>query len=451
MTNNELSEAVEVRANLAELSIVAQGLYYLMPDECWMTEKTMAKALKVQTRDISAAKKELEKAGLIRIEHLPNKDSRINPIHYILKVISGDIRPIQEEFAWILRERALIVSPQTHEIPSESNFVLKNESTSVAENPKVPLKWELLKNYSAADLNRLTRFEQAELFMEVGFLVLPTHYPIFSQTGKVVCSCRNKEECHSVGKHPAVSSWDLTPETYERKRRGYLQRFRKDKDLNIGFKTFGYSVLDVDYQHGGAESLAYLRDEVNGLDETLAAQTANGLHLYTSTVGLNQSAGLIGDGLDIRSDKTNGFVVAPCSIHKSSRQYQWLSVNDLQPIPTEWLSENDIGDSDVKEIKKRGKTGRSLKHIALPSHVYPGYEIPEGQRYYTLFKWACRLRGRGANESYIYDVLVTLLPYCKESENPKDNITDFELRSIARNVVRQYPTNFEKTNSVKAA
>lgn len=450
MANNELS-AAEVRAKLAKLSLVAQGLYYLMPEKCWMTEKNMAKALKVQTRDISAAKKELEKAGLVRIERLPNKGNRISPIHEIFKVMSGDLLPIQEEYQWILKERDLIISPQIQEMSYVSNSTLENESTLITDTPKVTLNWELLNNYSAADLNRMTRFEQAELFMEIGFIVLPTHYPIFSPTGNVSCSCRKNEKCHSVGKHPAVHSWNITPETYERKRKAYLQRFRKDKDLNIGFKTYGFSVLDVDYQHGGAESLAYLRDEVNGLDETLTAQTANGLHLYTSTVGLNQSVGLIGDGLDVRSDRTNGFVVAPCSLHKSGKQYQWLSVNDLQPIPTEWLSQDDIDESDVKEIKRRGKSCRSLKHITIPNNVYPDYEIPEGERYYTLFKWACRLRGRGANESYIYDVLVTLLPYCKESENPKDNITDFELRSIARSVVRHYPPNAEKFNSAKAA
>lgn len=453
--NDELS-AVEVEAKLAKLSPVAVGLCYLIPNECWMTEKTMAKALRVNTRDISAAKRELKKAGFIKVENLPNKANRINPIHKIVKVISGDLLPIQEEYEWILRERESIVSPQTQETVNESILVAKNEpsknkSAMVTDTQRINLNWELLNSYSASDLNRMTRFEQAELFIEIGFLVLPTHYPIFSATGKVSCSCRRKEECLSVGKHPAVKSWSLSPETYERKRKGFLQRFKEDKDLNIGFKTFGYSVLDVDYQHGGADSLTYLRDEANGLDETLTAQSANGLHLYTSTVGLHQSTGLIGDGLDIRSDKTSGFIVAPCSIHNSGRQYQWLSVNDLQPIPGEWLFENDVNESDIKEVKKRGKTGRSLKHIKLPPNVYPGYQIPEGQRYDTLFKWACRLRGRGGNESYIYDVLITLLPYCKESEHPKDNITNFELRSIAKSVVRNYPTNFEKLNATRAA
>jgi hypothetical protein len=453
---NELLILSDVNAILAGLSVLAVGLLYLMPDVCWMTEKTMAKALKVQTRDISAAKWELQRAGLIKIESLSNKPNRINPIHKIVKVLPNHLLPIQEEYGWILRERELIISPQVQETVDNSILVAENVPTLdefdlVTESNQISLNWELLKNYSAADINRMSKLEQVELFMEIGFLVLPTHYPIFSPTGNEACSCRKREECHSIGKHPAVNNWNLTPKTYERKRKDYLQRFRKDKDLNVGFKTFGYSVLDVDYQHGGAESLAYLRDEVNGLDETLAAQTANGLHLYTSTVGLNQSTGLIGKGLDIRSDKTNGFIVAPCSIHRSKKQYQWQSVNELQPIPTEWLHVNDVVENDVKEIKRRGKTGLSLKHITIPSDVYSGYEIPVGRRYYTLFKWACRLRGRGANESYIYDVLLTLLPYCKESENPKDNITSFELRSIAKSVVRHYPTNFEKLNANKAA
>ncbi|MDT7542781.1 MAG: hypothetical protein QOE33_2685 [Acidobacteriota bacterium] len=290
----------------------------------------------------------------------------------------------------------------------------------------------------------MAKLEQVELFQEVGLLVLPTNYPKFSPTGKVSCSCRNAE-CPKIGKHPKVNSYKgLTPETYQKRRSYYLKRFKQDRGLNLGFKVIGYSVLDADYKHGGAYSLGLLREEVLGLDETLSVATPGGEHLYTSTAGFNQSSGSLGKGLDIRSDKTSGFIVAPGSLHASGRQYAWSSVNDLQPIPDDWFSPG--GTNNPKGRKLLGKkSGAPLQPVRIPSQILPGYVIPEGQRNITLFKFACRERGRGANKAEIYDVIDTInQTYC---ECP---LPDSELRTIAKSV-SEYPTNAEKLSSGKAA
>jgi hypothetical protein len=128
----------------------------------------------------------------------------------------------------------------------------------------------------------------------------------------------------------------------------------------------------------------------------------------------------------------------------------------LQPIPSEWFcesdntEENDTTDKGITPKQKRGRTGRSLQHILIPQQLEEGYLIPEHQRNDTLFKFASRERGRGAGEEHIYDVLVTLRDtYCEESKNPKDAVTDNELRRIAKQAAR-YPTNAEKSKSVKA-
>jgi hypothetical protein len=455
----EILTADQIREILAGLSPAAVGLYYFLPATCWMTEKTMAKALKTQTRVISAAKRELEAAGLIEIRIEPNNFNRISEIHTIVKVNCSDLLLIQEEdeYGWVLRARESVMYPQfqnQNSIPSKNQDISSKlflVEPSTAENFTFSMNWELLKKYSAAEINRMGKMEQAELYMEVGFLVVPTHYPIFSASGDVSCSCK-KEFCGSVGKHPHVQNFKkLTPETYRKRRAGYLRRFKRDKDLNVGFKPYGYSILDVDYTHGGSVSLGLLREDFPGLDETLSVKSPNGEHLYTSTVGLNQSVSLLGEGLDIRSDKTTGFIVAPRSLHKSGREYLWNSVTGLEEIPGEWLNVNDSpGVASLPEWIRK-KTGRNLKEIKIPSNVYPGYLIPEGQRYDTLFKFACRERGRGAGVEHIFDVLVTIRDtYCEDSKDPKDAVTDAELRLIAENVVR-YPTNAEKLREVKAA
>ena len=453
----EILTTDRIREILAGLSPAAEGLYYFLPNDCWMTEKTMATALKTHTRVISEAKRELEEAGLIEIRKEANKFNRISDIHRIIKAFDSDLLLIQEddEYAWVLNARESVICPQiqnftpsqTQEIPK---LVLVKNST--AENFAGSMNWELLKQYSAAEINRMSRVEQAELYMEVGFIVVPTHYPIFGMSGDVSCSCK-KELCGSFGKHPYVQNFkSLTPETYQKRRAGYLRRFKRDKDLNIGFKPSGYSVLDVDYRNGGSVSLGLLREEFPGLDETLCVRSPNGEHLYTATVGLSQSVGLLGEGLDVRSDRTTGFIVAPCSLHKSGREYLWSSVTDLQEIPNGWLNADaSPGRASLPERVRR-VTGRNLKDIKIPAHVYPGYSIPEGQRHNTLFKFACRERGRGAGAEHIFDVLVTIRDtYCEESKDPKDAVTDAELREIAEKVVRYYPTNAEKLRQSNAA
>jgi hypothetical protein len=458
MAERKLSEE-EIRDIIAGLSPEAEGLYYFLPNTCWMTEKTMAKALKTHTRIISSAKKELEAKGLIEVQRESNNFKRVSEIHRIIKVPYSGLHLIQEEeWGWVLRERERVISSGIIESQTESNDLQveidtqnKKSLIAVPENFVVSMNWELLKRYSAGEINRMGKAEQAELYMEVGFLVVPTHYPIFGTEGEIVCSCK-VELCGSVGKHPYVQSFKkLTPETYQKKRAGYLKRFKRDKNLNIGFKPYGYSVLDVDYRNNGAISLGLLREEVSGLDETLSVASPNGEHLYTSTVGLNQSVGLLGEGLDVRSDKTTGFIVAPGSLHKSGKEYQWSSIGDLEEIPGEWLNVNDSPVVVSLAERVRKKTGRNLKEIKIPSHVYPGYSIPEGQRYNTLFKFACRERGRGAGAEHIYDVLSTIRDtYCEESKDSRDAVTDAELLNIAETVVR-YPTNAEKLRERIAA
>jgi hypothetical protein len=420
------------------LSPAAEGLFYFLPDNCSMMESTIAKALNTNPRVISVAKQELEAAGLVRIIHEENKPGRPNPKHRILKVIPGGMHPIPPDYGWVVGAREKVLSP----LPVGEEYHL----LPIREDRTVMMNWELLKQYSPTEINRMGKLERVEFYMEVGFLVLPTHYPQFSPAGIVTCSCK-KKDCDCPGKHPAVRSYKtLTPSSYSKRRQWYLQRFKDEPDLNIGFKVFGFSVLDVDFNHGGDCSLGILREENPGLDETLTVSSPNGEHLYSSTSGLRQSAGLVAAGLDIRSDATSGFIVAPCSIHKSGELYQWQVINDPQQIPQEWLVECEPTRKAVVE-----SAGKFSNVAHLPDQVYPGYLIPESERNNTLFRWACRERGRGAGESHIYKLLLTLRDnHCEKSKNTQDDVSDAELRSIARKACR-YLTNAEKLRLSKAA
>jgi hypothetical protein len=128
----------------------------------------------------------------------------------------------------------------------------------------------------------------------------------------------------------------------------------------------------------------------------------------------------------------------------------------LQPIPDEWLYENDEPEVDKPEGTKQGwvgkKTGQSLDGIKIPNRIPVGYRIPVGKRAVTLFKFASSARGRGADAKQIYNMLVTIRDtYCDKSKDKKEEITNAQLRSIAQDVARRYPTNAGKLKMPKVA
>jgi len=144
------------------------------------------------------------------------------------------------------------------------------------------------------------------------------------------------------GKRPLVR-W--TP--YQQARAGAAEIrhwFRQWPEANIGIVTGAVSdlvVLDVDPQHGGAESLAALERRHGPLPPTVEAVTGGGgRHFYFLHPGgsVRNKVGLA-PGLDLRGD--GGLVVAPPSLHLSGRRYAWAGGRApqdtaLAPLP-DWL------------------------------------------------------------------------------------------------------------------
>ena len=120
--------------------------------------------------------------------------------------------------------------------------------------------------------------------------------------------------------------------------------FGARREPNLGVVTGAVSnlvVLDVDPQHGGAQSLAALEIEHGALPDTVEAQTGGGgRHFYFAHPGgvAHNRVGLA-PGIDLRGD--GGCVVAPPSLHPSGRRYRWApgrspQERQLAPLP-DWL------------------------------------------------------------------------------------------------------------------
>jgi hypothetical protein len=107
-------------------------------------------------------------------------------------------------------------------------------------------------------------------------------------------------------------------------------RWQRCRGANIGAATgaaSGFWVLDVDPDHGGAESLAALEAVHGLLPATIEASTpSGGRHLYwkwrSADPELRNSAGRVGKGLDVRGN--GGQIVLPPSRLRDGRGYAWV-------------------------------------------------------------------------------------------------------------------------------
>jgi hypothetical protein len=393
--------------------------YEFLPDKCWMSEENQAKALKVGRSKLRTAKRNLIKKGLLQLESVPN-GNRKNLKHIIHKSF-----PIR--LGGVVREEL-----STRYTPEDEEYTLICN-----------IQWSLLQRFTAPEINSMDRIDRIKLYMDCGFIVLPTAYPVFTEDG-VECSCRRGINCHSIGKHPVHDYGYIDPFNYERMKDRYLEEFKNNPDLNVGFKVMGYSVLDVDNKNAGDQSLAHLLREYEiNMENVISVKCSNGQHIYASNTHLKNTAGVVGNGLDVRSE--GGFVVAPGSVHKSGTLYQWNEIGEVATMPNDWFctetEESEISSGKKSSNRSNQAAGKQLKVIKLPKDL-TDYVIKEGYRQSTLFKWACRERGNGANAEQLFDRLVTIRDtYCEEGREP---VTDEEVREIADCVARNFPTNAQK-------
>lgn len=230
------------------------------------------------------------------------------------------------------------------------------------------------------------------------------------------CSC-GKADCEkNAGKHPRIDGWQQSATTDERT----IQRWRAQwPGTNVGVATgteSGVVVLDVDPRNGGDATLAALEAEHGALPATPTVLTGGGgLHYYfaypTDGEPVPNSISGIGLGLDVQSD--GKLVVAPPSIHRSGRAYEWkLEDVALAAIP-DWLL-----------ILMRSAPGSS--------EFEPDADIPDGARNGRLYLTGRKLHRAGLNQDEILAHLRRV-----NNEQCKPPLRERELAVIARNCATQ--------------
>jgi len=197
-------------------------------------------------------------------------------------------------------------------------------------------------------------------------------------------------------------------------------------DANIGIacgECSGITVLDVDKDHDGYDSLTALALRYGPLPKTPVAKTGSGgEHIFFKYApGTRNSAGKLGRGLDIRSQ--GGYVVGASSIHPNGKMYEWVidpSEAPLAEMP-DWMMEL-LREQETKPV----------------STSADGFV--SGERNNALTQVAGAMRRKGMSEDSIYQALVI---HNREKCSPP--LTDGEVLQIARSIVRYPPEDEPKT------
>jgi hypothetical protein len=248
-----------------------------------------------------------------------------------------------------------------------------------------------------------------------GWRVFPIHSPTVDK-----CSC-GKPDCKKVGKHPRTAHGLTDASTDATIIRDWWERWPA---ANVGIATgpeSGVFVLDVDGEDGQA-SLKGL-EALGHLPQTLRAHTGRtgqdgqrtGFHLYfnyPAGANLRNSAGALGQGLDIRA--AGGYVVAPPSLHASGLRYEWAQDDAV------------IAEAPALLIAKASKLADA------PTTQQTGF-LYEGQRNDVLFRLACSWRRHGATQDQLERQLLA-----ENVRRCRPPVERDEILKLAANVASRY-------------
>lgn len=202
----------------------------------------------------------------------------------------------------------------------------------------------------------------------------------YSKKGWVIFSLLSND------KRPAISAWQKSEAMNE----DTIKRVWNDRLHNIGVITghkSGIFVLDVDVGNDkkGLETLEGLEKEYGCLDTYRVRTISGGLHLYFQyplNLEIRNKVNFL-SGLDIRGE--GGYVVAPPSIVNGKR-YEIIDARPPIEAP-QWLLKLITG--DISDSKNHSIDGT----------------ISKGQRNDSLFRQACSMRARGADDEEIAELI----------------------------------------------
>ena len=202
--------------------------------------------------------------------------------------------------------------------------------------------------------------------------------------GEAVCTCREKGNCTSPGKHPLVKWKDQATRDHY-KIEEIWDRMPGRTNIQIVLRD-GLFVIDLD--HISFEAFV---GKFGKIPETVMARSgrkdAVGCHIYLrAPEGFVVREGGYIDGVDIKS-AGKGLIVAPPSLHASGQRYAW--------IKAPW----DVPIADAPE--------RILELVRAPERVESEIETGVGGKHDSLVILGSLLTNKGFSPEEIEPILYT--------------------------------------------
>lgn len=207
-------------------------------------------------------------------------------------------------------------------------------------------------NTSDSTSERQQELLQAALDLSTYFKVIPLYEPkvVHSDPDQAVCSCDKGKECPNTGKHPRIPAWNQLATSDETTIENLWEAW---PTANIGIHCEGLLVLDIDDQDCANPFIK----EHGGLPPTPVALSSKGPHYYLKLpegVKIKNNIKGIIPGCDIKT--TNGYIVAPPSLHYTGHRYKWIISPDDCPFAfaPDWLL--DLCQADKTGADQPGQT-----------------------------------------------------------------------------------------------
>lgn len=195
--------------------------------------------------------------------------------------------------------------------------------------------------------------------------------------------------CKSRGKKP------LTPHGFKdatndpAKARKFWDQF-PDANVGIDCGASNLAAIDIDPRNGG--SLDGLTRMFGPIPQTATVKTGGGgLHLYFSTNGLKVRCRKLAKGIELKAD--GGYVIAPPSIHKSGKPYEWTrspESDPLAPLPAK-ITEDVIEQTETTETVEQAETAEQAEHgcaVSITRAIEMALPNGPGQRNHCVFRLA---------------------------------------------------------------
>lgn len=163
-----------------------------------------------------------------------------------------------------------------------------------------------------------------------------------------------------------------------------------DTPYNIGVHAKDHIIVDIDCKNGVDGSLAFF--DLGYDSDTLTVRTpTGGLHLYYKGPAVQNSAGKLGEGLDVRS--FHGYVIAPGSVTEDG-EYTIAHEAMIRDAPVDLIERAGAPRPD-REIKTAVATDQAAALLQAVRYLQDTPIGIAGSRNDTAFKTAAHLKDMG--------------------------------------------------------